>query len=277
MNTLICTIVFYAAIFGLFILADFVSRRNPRRLFYGGIKPKDSRKLLFVCIGTAVATLFIMRALLQAGVGLEYFMLIPYLLIFFEFGRGFSRSWKYPKTCALAFSLSVSFLWLLYPHWLVLDMTSLLAGLAMLVMFGNLTFKQCAILSAAIVVFDVLMVFGVGAMQEVALGAMNTPAVVTVPDYLTSGPTVTGLGDIVLPGIVVLVAFKKARELQAPLLGYLTAVGYLIGSLVVDIIIMIFHYPQPATLYLLPAVLAAFVLTARFYGISFSSLWYGKS
>jgi len=120
------------------------------------------------------------------------------------------------------------------------------------------------------------MGFGVGVMQDVAVGAMSTPAVVTIPEGFTYGPTVTGLGDIVLPGIVVLVAFKKARELKAPLLGYLTAVGYFIGSLFVDTIIMIFHYSQPATLYLLPAVLSAFVLTAHFYGISFSSLWYRK-
>lgn len=277
MNTLISTIIFYAAIFGLFVLADIISRRNVRRVFRGGIKPKDSRKLLFVGIGTAVITLFVMKALLKAGVGLEYFMLVPYLFIFYEFGRGIFRSWKYPRSYALAFASSISFLWLLYPHWLVLDITSLLVGLAILVLFNNLTFKQCVILSVFVIAFDVLMVFGVGIMQEVAVGVTGTPAVVTIPEYLTSGPTVTGLGDIVLPGLVVLTAFKKGRELKIPLLGYLTAVGYSVGSLVVDTIVMTYHYAQPATLYILPAVLLAFVLTARFYGISFSSLWHGKS
>jgi presenilin-like A22 family membrane protease len=272
LNTIISLSLLYCAIIALFIVADIVAQNNPFSTVGKGLKTRSPRLTLIASVVAAVVTIFLLKKLISIGVPLEYFMAVPFLCILYSFGRRIFHSLKYFSLYSVFFSAGITSLWFFYPNWLVLDAVACLIAVELLSVFGKMTFKQCVILSLVVVVFDVFMVLVTGVMQEVVAGIESTPAVFTIPKYLAGVSATMGLGDAIIPGIVVLMAFNKAREFKAPLLGYMTLVGYAVGFIVVAVVCM-FVETQPATLYLLPAVVGTLVATARCYGITFLDLW----
>jgi presenilin-like A22 family membrane protease len=278
LNTVVTSVVFYFIVFGLFLCADVLARNNAAcRNFHASAKTKNPFLTALFCVLSVSGTLLLIHFLVKAGIPSEYFIAVPFFLILYEFGRKVLEPRKYSEIGGLVFSCAVTFLWLFCSNWLVLNVVALLLALPVLAIMSKLTFKQCFLLSFAIVAYDIVSVFGSGIMQEVAVNAENTPAFLSVPTEFINGPNMIGLGDIVLPGLTVMLAFRKARDCALPFLGYASFAGYVIGSIAAGIVCVYFNVAQPATLYLVPAVIGAFILTAHFYGISFSALWNDKT
>jgi signal peptide peptidase-like protein 3 len=102
-----------------------------------------------------------------------------------------------------------------------------------------------------------------------------------VPLILAEGKdtqfTLIGLGDIVLPGLLLCFAMRfddsKGLDLRSNYFA-VTMAGYCIGLTICEIIVGSFHWAQPAMIYLVPGTLIPFTLTAFRRG-EISELWEG--
>eukprot|EP00293_Proteomonas_sulcata_P016805 CAMPEP_0184296876 /NCGR_PEP_ID=MMETSP1049-20130417/7825_1 /TAXON_ID=77928 /ORGANISM="Proteomonas sulcata, Strain CCMP704" /LENGTH=202 /DNA_ID=CAMNT_0026606323 /DNA_START=48 /DNA_END=656 /DNA_ORIENTATION=+ len=115
-------------------------------------------------------------------------------------------------------------------------------------------------------------IFGKNVMVTVATG-LNVPIKILVPLMMAHGKsmqfTLIGLGDIVLPGLLLCFALRfddsKGVDKKS---GYFAAtmVGYCVGLTMCEIIVGTFHVAQPAMIYLVPGTLIPFILVARARG-----------
>ena len=102
-----------------------------------------------------------------------------------------------------------------------------------------------------------------------------------VPLVLSEGKdtqfTLIGLGDIVLPGLLLCFAMRfddsKGLDFRSNYFA-VTMAGYCIGLTICEIIVGSFHWAQPAMIYLVPGTLIPFTLTAFRRG-EISELWDG--
>lgn len=129
-------------------------------------------------------------------------------------------------------------------------------------------------------VFCSSAVFGKNVMVTVATG-LDVPIKILVPLMLAEGKdtqfTLIGLGDIVLPGLLLCFAlrFDHSKGLD-PKSNYfaVTMAGYCIGLTICEIIVGSFHWAQPAMIYLVPGTLIPFAVTALRRG-EISEVWEG--
>mmetsp|Transcript_5382 Transcript_5382/g.11874 ORF Transcript_5382/g.11874 Transcript_5382/m.11874 type:complete len:163 (-) Transcript_5382:44-532(-) len=131
-------------------------------------------------------------------------------------------------------------------------------------------------------------------MVTVATG-LDVPIKMLVPLVFPHGPTqsftLIGLGDIVLPGLLVCFAlrFDASREMEwktgyfagnsthiPQLNSHATAAlgGYTVGLILCEIVVGELHVAQPAMIYLVPGVLGALCLMAHRRG-ELQDLWVG--
>ena len=102
-----------------------------------------------------------------------------------------------------------------------------------------------------------------------------------MPLVLAQGPdtqfTLIGLGDIVLPGLLLCFAMRfddhKGLDVRSNYFA-VTMAGYCLGLTVCEIIVGSFHWAQPAMIYLVPGTLIPFTLTAYRRG-EVAELWEG--
>jgi signal peptide peptidase-like protein 2B len=93
------------------------------------------------------------------------------------------------------------------------------------------------------------------------------PMLLTLPrigDY-QGGSTMLGLGDIILPGLLVAFAARYDRASGVPLCrGYfrLMVLGYAVGLMMANMAVYLMQMGQPALLYLVPCTLGLFALVA---------------
>mmetsp|Transcript_60432 Transcript_60432/g.138114 ORF Transcript_60432/g.138114 Transcript_60432/m.138114 type:complete len:394 (-) Transcript_60432:283-1464(-) len=117
-------------------------------------------------------------------------------------------------------------------------------------------------------VFISSSIFGKNVMVTVATG-LNVPIKILVPLMFSSGKnqqfTLIGLGDIVLPGLLLCFALRlddtKGIDKKT---GYFAVcmVGYCIGLTMCEFVVGTFHWAQPAMIYLVPGTLIPFIYKA---------------
>jgi signal peptide peptidase-like protein 2B len=146
-------------------------------------------------------------------------------------------------------------------------------------------------------VFISPLIFGKSVMVEVAIGVTSgsipLPMLVLVPKFLSSGNGLLGLGDIVLPGIVLAYLFRsdfakatqsapnrrlKLTEVLAVEKGYFVPClcGYAIGLVVTFAALAIMQLGQPALLYLVPSTLGTALVIAAIRG-ELAQMWRQKT
>jgi len=105
------------------------------------------------------------------------------------------------------------------------------------------------------------------------------PMLLTLPrisDY-QGGSTMLGLGDIILPGLLVAFTARYDRSLGVPLhKGYfrLMVIGYAVGLMMANMAVYLMQMGQPALLYLVPCTLGVLCIAAKRDGV-LTSLWNG--
>lgn len=122
-------------------------------------------------------------------------------------------------------------------------------------------------------VFCSSAVFGSNVMVTVAT-QLDVPIKILVPLILSQEGTelqftLIGLGDIVLPGLLLSFAMRFDDHKRISLTsGYfaVTMTGYVVGLTLCEIIVGAFHLAQPAMIYLVPGTLLPFYCMALYRG-----------
>jgi len=147
-----------------------------------------------------------------------------------------------------------------------------------LTLFKLDTFRTGCILLAGLFIYDVWWVFGTKVMVSVATG-LDVPIKLAWPkstDFSSAaGFTILGLGDIVIPGAFVTLALRydlarsSKRDWRTPFAKpYFIAIllAYTAGLGTTIFVMHTFKAAQPALLYLSPACILAFFITASVRG-----------
>jgi len=135
------------------------------------------------------------------------------------------------------------------------------------------SFKTGGILLSGLFLYDIWWVFGTKVMVSVAT-SLDLPMKILWPKStgfsLEHGSMMLGLGDIVVPGTFVSLAlrydhFRHTKAQDKPFAKpYFIAsvVAYVTGLATTMAVMHVFHAAQPALLYLSPACILSFILTA---------------
>ncbi|KAJ3724448.1 peptidase A22B, signal peptide peptidase [Lentinula raphanica] len=144
------------------------------------------------------------------------------------------------------------------------------------------SFKTGTALLSGLFVYDIWWVFGTPVMVEVAT-KLDVPIKLLWPKSIhlsdSSGYTLLGLGDVVVPGCFVSLALrfdydrhlKTGKPFSKPYF-YAALSAYIIGLATTMSVMHIFQAAQPALLYLSPACILSFVTTALARN-EFSEAW----
>jgi minor histocompatibility antigen H13 len=146
------------------------------------------------------------------------------------------------------------------------------------------TFKVAFLLLGGLFFYDVFWVFGTDVMVTVAKN-FEGPVKLLFPLALEPLKTsLLGLGDVVLPGMLVAMCLRfdshlagaKVEDVTRPAFprGYFVTcmLGYALGLLVTSVVMRTFQAPQPALLYLVPSTVLSVVGRATWRG-ELGQLW----
>uniref|UniRef100_A0A7S0VTT0 Uncharacterized protein n=1 Tax=Hemiselmis tepida TaxID=464990 RepID=A0A7S0VTT0_9CRYP len=172
------------------------------------------------------------------------------------------------------FCFACSITWVLTKSWLL---NNLLAFSLIIFFLTSVRLSSLKVASSLLVLafcYDIFWVFlsssifGKNVMVTVATG-LNVPIKILVPLMLAQGKhtqfTLIGLGDIVLPGLLLCFAMRydDARRIDWRG-GYFAAcmAGYCVGLTVCEYVVGTYHWAQPAMIYLVPGTLLPFAWVA---------------
>jgi len=140
------------------------------------------------------------------------------------------------------------------------------------------TFKTGCILLSGLFFYDIWWVFGTEVMIKVAT-TLDIPIKLLWPKSLVfsdaNGFAMLGLGDVVIPGIFISLALRydhyhfchssPQRPFTKPYF-YTALSAYIVGLVITMAVLHVFKNAQPALLYLSPACMLAFFVTALIRG-----------
>lgn len=164
-------------------------------------------------------------------------------------------------------ALLVTLAWFYAPNWITISIAASILSMNFLIQLWFSSLNKISYLAAGIIIFDLIAVFWTKWMVDYANLLKTYPVYIAVPSLTIDGQTVLssiGLGDIILPGAVIMLAFRQARQLEKIFLGYGTLLGFIVGLCVSSIILHLTQLPQPATLYLFPSVYLGLICSAYF-------------
>ena len=159
-------------------------------------------------------------------------------------------------------------------HWLANNTLGLAFSVQGLEFLSIGSFKVGAILLAGLFIYDIFWVFGTPVMVSVARN-VEAPIKLLFPrvgEAAAASPfSMLGLGDIVIPGIVValLLRFDAARGRSRPATHstfHAAFFGYVAGLVLTIVVMNVFDAAQPALLYIVPGVMGASTLNAWWRG-----------
>ncbi|KAI0743595.1 signal peptide peptidase-domain-containing protein [Daedaleopsis nitida] len=146
------------------------------------------------------------------------------------------------------------------------------------------SFKTGCVLLSGLFLYDIWWVFGTEVMVKVATN-LDVPIKLLWPKSLSfatdRGFTMLGLGDIVIPGMFVAAAlrydyYRASRHGSSASVSkiyfYAALTAYAAGLIMTMSVMHFFRKAQPALLYLSPACIMSFLITATVRG-EFSDAW----
>lgn len=269
MLAVIWLVLYGGAIASIFFLAGYfsfkVGRLSPHGTSSSGFVLRECRTWRDVagriCMVTLLLVVMICTILLLMRYGLSlrvYALLATFFVLFAISKLSIFRSFSYPWIYALVFAAAISGMWFFYPHWITTGAVSFFVAFFALILLKEISFKEALILSFAVILYDIPMVFLSGFIPEVAKSAGTTPIGVSLPPALWfTKVQMIGLGDIILPGILIMAAFREAKIRSLPFLPIGAIIGYFFGMTIAVMVLQVFD-SQPATLYLIPGVFLGF-------------------
>ncbi len=205
--------------------------------------------------------IYLMIALVMCGV-----KLLNRLVNIFGIGRSLSPfQQSMGKVSGWMIVLGMTAAWIFHPSWLTFDVAASAAVLWMLVSVSIANFGTAMITSGGVMIYDAISVFQTHKMIELVKATSGIPIMVMQPSSLSLHAQITfamGLGDIVLPGLVVMFAFRAAKRCGGKAIAVGTILGYVMGLFATLLALHITGSPQPATIYLMPGVLIGYAVAA---------------
>lgn len=162
----------------------------------------------------------------------------------------------------------VSLLYMITRYWVLNNLIGVSFAVFALESIPISTFKVGYLLLGGMFCFDIFFVFGTDVMVTVARG-IDAPIKLLFPK--PNGEfSLLGLGDIILPGVFITLAYRYdffLRINRKEGCYYRNCmIGYVLGMATTVFIMLAFDAPQPALLYLVPAVLLSHAVTAVLRG-----------
>lgn len=230
-------------------------------------EPSRSKILVALLVASAVVivccfAVAITLQLHQVSVTIAGVILIPVIAVRLVHGRPM-------RALVMAALAGLLGAWLCAPNWLTTDLLAalILVGLAVNLQF-RASFRTVAIIGAIWAAYDAVQVFLTKAMLAIASASISTwtPEQFVVPGHLSlnSHPLrLLGLADILVPGLLVLAAGRISRNTDSPKLYRSALWGYAIGLAIAIVVEDLTNALLPALVFLIPAVVATVVLSAR--------------
>jgi len=157
-------------------------------------------------------------------------------------------------------SCAVGFSWILFPEWFVYNLVGFVCAIGFLQLFPSLKFKSALALGLAIIIYDIVGVYGTGWIILLVKGlTFVPPAVIYIPAALkaaTTGMSMIGLGDIIIGGIMLLMAKRYGVVVPA-------FCGYTLGVTASYVLAVLTSYAAPATMFIVPVMLLTVWLSAK--------------
>ena len=246
----------------LFLTEPFITEGGIQQAFENINDPVNILMIIVIMLVVTVAILLIAKywkdkiiqiiILFSVGYTSFYAFFLPVLNIIFP---------GYPDIVLIS-SLILAVLLVIslykYPEWYVIDISGIIIGVGAIIIFGiSLGILLVLILLIALAVYDAISVYKTKHMIDLADTVMDLklPVLLVIPkkrgysllketkrlkDKLKEGEEreafFMGLGDIVIPGILVAAVY---RQIAAPE-GFLIAIGTIIGILIGFTILMTF-------------------------------------
>jgi len=214
--------------------------------------------LIFVELG---GILLLMKYFPLAVKGLYIFSTanIAFVVISLWFDRpNQNATWTIVK---IFLSCAVGFSWILFPEWFVYNLVGFICAIGFLQLFPSLKFKSAMAIGIAIIVYDIIGVYVTGWIILLVKGlSFVPPAVIYIPAAIkvsTSGMSMIGLGDIIIGGMMLLMA--KRYDAQVP-----AFIGYALGGVTLAYVLAVLTgHGVPATMFIVPAMLLFVWLKAK--------------
>lgn len=184
------------------------------------------------------------------------------------------------------FCIATALTWVLTKSWLL---NNILAFALIIFFLTSVRLSSLKVASTLLVLaffYDIFWVFlsssifGSNVMVKVATG-LNVPIKILVPLMMSTGSkmqfTLIGLGDIVLPGLLLCFSLRMDEYRRIDWRGgyfAVTLVGYCVGLTICEYVVGTFHWAQPAMIYLVPGTLLPFVWMANTRG-EVAEVWEG--
>jgi len=206
-----------------------------------------------------------------------------------------------PVLCILLYPISVILIitWLFTGHWILNNVIGISLCIVAICFMRIPGLKVAAIVLGCLFLYDIFWVFysadlfGENVMVSVATKAADNPAAtiaktlnlstkhiaptLQLPMKLIWGHYILGLGDMVVPGLLISYTCRFDKFKGTPLLnGYFgcSVVGYAFGLLLSMIFAFVYDMAQPALLYLVPCTLLPISVLGFVRG-QFQELWQG--
>ncbi len=171
----------------------------------------------------------------------------------------------------------IFFCWYCYhhPNLLTKNLASLVVILVLLISLRNVKLRAFLALGFGILVFDAISVFWTHQMIQIANQTADDPVGMIL--YTTEiGKTwhliSTGIGDVIFPGILMMIAYRQSKSLGGISLWVGTVVGYIAGMMVTTFVMFVYSHPQPATIYLIPGAYVGYYVVVKFRKLPWSKL-----
>ncbi|HSE61672.1 MAG TPA: presenilin family intramembrane aspartyl protease [Candidatus Saccharimonadales bacterium] len=214
-------------------------------------------------------------AYVTLAVGAIFFL----AFLVFSIARLFDSTRK--RLLAGIFPLAVGAAWLVWPNWITVDLVAIMLVICCLSVYLQLTlnFRGVALVVGALFLYDIVNVYITKRMLVLAAqvlgppGAENErplPMMIIVPRNWSPDATpaaALGLGDIVFPGLLIMIGAVLAYRHHRPTIIYWGLGGYTAGMIAVFAILYFARVGQPALLTLYPAVLIGVLVGAKRAGL----------
>ena len=167
---------------------------------------------------------------------------------------------------SLAFLLFVC--WMYTKHWMLNNIIAVFFVLCFIRIVRVKSLLVSTLLLSSLFVYDIFWVFfstplfGSNVMVTVAT-KLELPIKILMPHFKpmpTSQCMLIGLGDLVVPGLVIAFSYKVSAKLKAYSYYAANLIAYIISLVICEIMLYVFEQPQPALLYISPLILFAFYL-----------------
>jgi minor histocompatibility antigen H13 len=264
------------------------------------IEKKEAVKLPLLASGCVMGCYLLVRSSWSAWVQkatLGYFVLLGVcgLKFYFESALGpllrvccksqYRTTWKPPfatkpihivftwaDACAYLPALLLGLLYCFTKHWLLNNLLALILSIHAIESTSVGSFSTGAVLLVSLCVYDVFWVFATDVMPTL-VRELDVPIKLLFPkvqgDIWTADYSLLGLGDVIIPGLVVALAYRldyflacKKERKGVPKYFLAGLVGYLIGLYGSFLVMWTSKYPQPAILYISPCITVCLILTA---------------